>query len=235
VGGFDEREVGTVSSAYVSYAHGNGNLPIPNLDIESNIGGTGARSQQRKQSGATHDFVFPASEARSAFGSECDFALQEYIKDSAQIFEQSLASEWLNDFEAASIAGVGSSIPNTMQSLPEDRSIDPEFGGDPSQLLSGAPANDVHSSEPRIDAVSNLEPCGWTSPHHMGMHLNLTLVCQQTNRINESNGLADSPKRKSKSHLCHQCSTTFSCIGDLRCNSKLHSPEHRKFHCYIRD
>jgi hypothetical protein len=210
--------------------NGNETLIIPVLNAESDIGGPGRYAQWIQIPTPTQNVVFRGHDAKSSFGSEFTFAVQEFGQNPNQAFGESLIHGWqLSDFEDDPSTGGVSNLNDGMGISGGYQPMNPGFENHSAPLLVASSADSSNGFETCIDTHRTIQTGPWPSTRNV----DLPLEPNPRRSRRRSKVPAIHSHARSKDHLCDRCLKAFSRAGDLRRHYKVHFPNHRTFHCLI--
>jgi hypothetical protein len=229
----DEAETNKVSTtkfpstAHISEAGGMESFSILNLTLGSDNGMSSDHSQWNQNQSPTQAINWQVSDAKSSFGSEYNFFLEELVNNRTSIFKADMASDWpCSDFEYEQARG-GPCIPQDgMGGLGENQPFDP---GLEYLSMEAASQDNAISFDHHIAASLTIERSLWSSNHNTR-----SLIEPRPPRpLRKSNNSANRPQAQPKTHPCDRCSSSFGRAGDLRRHYRVHFPDRRTFHCRI--
>jgi hypothetical protein len=233
----DEAESNKVSTAkfgptaYTPETGGMESFSIPNLTLGSDSGLSGDHSQWNQNQSPTQAINWQGSDAKSSYGSEYNFTVEELVNNGTNIFEADIANDWpYSDFEDEPAGGGAYNPQDAIGGLGENQSLNPGLGYRSTKLHSAVSRDNATSFE-SIDASSKIEQGLWSSI--LDANLPLEPHPRRSMPMRRQNVPATRPHAQPKSHPCDLCSNTFVRAGDLRRHYGVHFPDRRTFHCRV--
>jgi hypothetical protein len=207
-----------------------GSLIIPDLNAESDISGPGGYAQWNEIPTPMQNVVLHDPDAKSSFGIEYDFKVQEFGQNPNQAFRADLIHGWeVPDFEYDTATGGVSNLNDPVGISCEDQPLNSGLENFSASFLQASSADSSNEFQTRIDTRIPLPTELWPSTRNVS----LPLEPSPRRSRRRSKVPAVYVHVRPKDHLCDRCSSAFSRAGDLRRHYKVHFPHHRTFHCLI--
>lgn len=215
-------------SVYATETGGKDSLPIPSPNTQSHSIEPGDYLQLSQISPAARDSIWQGPDAKSSFGRECNFAVQEFIEKPTHAFEIDFVGSWKsNDLEDDLATGEPWEVRDNTRRSEEDQTISREPENTFKQSLLTSPKIDSPSLKPPIDVNSLLE----TGLRPSFPNVDLAFEPETRRPTRGSKVRTARPHAQPKEHRCDRCLGAFSRAGDLRRHYRVHFPDYRTFHC----
>jgi hypothetical protein len=204
------------------------NFPIPNLTLGFDNGLSDDHSQWNQYQSLTQNINWQGSDAKSSFGSEYNFTVEELVNNRTNVFEAELVNDLpYSDFEDEPVRGGASDPQDAMGGLGESQPFDPGLEYFP---VEAASQDNATSSDDRIATSSTIKPNLSSLIPNRSSFLEL----RPHRPLRRSNIPTTRSRAQPKCHPCDRCSSAFGRAGDLRRHYKVHFPDRRTFQCRIK-
>ncbi len=214
-------------TAYVPEIRVIESLSFPNLTVKSDNDSLDDYSEWSQTQGSSQTINWQDSDAKSPFGSEYNFTIEELLNNPTNFFEADMVGEWpYSDFEDDPARGGAYGLQDTVGGLGGNQKLDAR----PQKFaMNDGILDDTTSFDHPIAGNSTTNPGLWPSIPETSLLLEPSLG----RTMRRSNVPQNRSRAQPTNHLCDRCTGAFGRAGDLRRHYRVHFPDYRTFHCRL--